>query len=69
MDCELIAAYNAPLALHLGKSANQPVLWWFGLNDVLEESSDLATWTPVPAGLSPFPFQPSVAKRFFRLKR
>jgi len=69
MDCELIATYQSPLALNLGKSNEQPVLWWFGSNDLLEESSDLNTWTPVPAGLSPYPFQPGGAKRFFRLRR
>jgi hypothetical protein len=69
MDCELIATYEAPLALSLTKSAGQPVLWWFGINDLLEESSDLTTWTPVPAGLSPYPFQETGVKRFFRLRR
>jgi hypothetical protein len=69
IDCELVATYQSPLALSLAKSAYQPVLWWFGSNDLLEESSDLTTWTPVPAGLSPYPFQPGANKRFFRLRR
>lgn len=69
LDCELIATYQSPLALNLTKSAGQAVLWWFGSNDLLEESSDLTTWTPVSGGLSPYPFQPSGNKRFFRLRR
>ena len=69
MDCELIATYQSPLALNLTKSAGQPVLWWFGGNDLLEESAGLGTWTPVPGGLSPYPFQPSGNQRFFRLRR
>jgi hypothetical protein len=69
MDCELIATYQSPLALNLTKSAGQPVLWWFGSNDLLEESAGLGTWTPVPGGLSPYPFQPSGNQRFFRLRR
>jgi hypothetical protein len=69
MDCELIATYTSPLALNLGKSASQPVLWWFGVNDLLEESADLSTWTPVPAGLSPYLLDPTGARRFFRLRR
>jgi hypothetical protein len=68
-DCELIATFQPPLALHLSKSAGQPVLWWFGSKDLLEESPDLTTWIPVPAGLSPYSFQPSGAMRFFRLRR
>jgi hypothetical protein len=69
MDCELIATYEVPLALSLTRSAGQPVLWWFGIDDLLEESSDLSTWTPVPAGLSPYTFQETGVKRFFRLRR
>jgi hypothetical protein len=69
MDCELIATYRPPLALKLAKSAGQPVLWWFGRNDLLEESSDLTNWAPVPAGLSPYSFKPSNTMRFFRLRR
>src|SRR4029453_14171865 len=37
MDCELIAAYNAPLALNFGKSAGKPVLWGLGENEFVEE--------------------------------
>lgn len=69
VDCELLATFTPPLALNLGKSAGRPVLWWFGSNDLLEESADLTNWTPVPAGTSPYPFQPSGQTRFFRLKR
>jgi len=69
LDCELIATYTAPLSLNISKSTGQGVLWWFGSNDLLEQSDDLITWTPVPAGISPYVFDPVTGKRFFRLQR
>ena len=69
LDCELVASYEPPLQLFLGRSGGVPFLWWFGSRDLLEESTDLKTWEPVPGGLSPLPFQPVDSSHFFRLRR
>ena len=68
IDCELTAQYQPPLSLNLTKSGGKPVMWWFGPNDLLEQSEDLS-WTPVPAGLSPFQLPLNNPKHFFRLRR
>jgi hypothetical protein len=69
LDCELTATYEPPLKLNIGRTQGVPNLWWFGLDDLLEESTDLQNWTPVPGGISPFPLQPTIGNRFFRLRR
>ena len=66
LDCELL---GPPLRLELGKTGNQPVLYWFDAASTLEESTDLTTWTPLPAGPSPYPFNTNIPKEFFRLKK
>ncbi len=58
-----------PLALNFGKSGGQPVMWWFGPNDLLEHSTDLINWFPAPITGSPVTITPSGPKEFFRLKR
>ena len=63
------AANAVPFQLNFAPDADQPLLWWFNSAWLLEESTDLMNWTPVPGGLSPFTFKPDVAKRFFRLHR
>ena len=63
------AVSTPPLALNFGKSGSQPVMWWFGPNDVLEHSTDLTNWFPMPVTGSPVSIIPSGTKEFFRLKR
>lgn len=58
-----------PLVLNFGKSGGQPVMWWFGPNDLLEHSTDLINWFPAPVTGSPVTIIPSGPKEFFRLKR
>ena len=69
LDCELLAAWIPPLDLEMKSPASQPVLYWFDSAALLEESDDLLIWTPVPGGLSPFPFELESGKRFFRLRK
>ena len=69
IDCDLIATYTQPLELRLTQSAGQPVLYWFDATAMLESSTDLGTWTPLPAGASPFPFSTGIPRQFFRLKK
>jgi hypothetical protein len=69
LDCELVATFNVPLQLNLTNAGGQPVLYWFDSAALLEETGDFSTWTPVPAGLSPFPFLPAAPKLFFRLRK
>jgi hypothetical protein len=68
-DLQLVATFAPPLELHLTSAGGGPVLYWFDGSAVLEAGSDLGSWTPVPAGLSPFPFTPSVPRMFFRLRK
>ena len=69
LDCGLVATYAAPFELAFDAAGGQPVLYWFDSAALLEESSDLHHWSPVPAGLSPFPFAFDVPARFFRLRK
>ena len=69
LDCGLVATYAAPFVLAFDAAGGQPVLYWFDSAALLEESSDLHHWSPVPAGLSPFPFAFDVPARFFRLRK
>jgi hypothetical protein len=62
-------ANAVPFQLNFAPDAVQPLLWWFNSAWLLEESTNLINWTPVPAGLSPYSFKPDVPKRFFRLHR
>ena len=70
-DLRLTGTPNAviPLALNFGKTGGQPVMWWFGPNDLLEHSYDLINWFPAPVTGSPVTITPSGPKEFFRLKR
>ena len=69
LDCGLVATYAAPFQLEVDTAGGQPVLYWFDSGALLEESGDLMNWSPVPAGLSPFPFAFDVPARFFRLRK
>ena len=69
LDCELLATFNEPLQLGFGKAGSQPILYWFDPSATLESTFDLSTWTPLPAGPSPYPFSIGIPKEFFRLKR
>ncbi|MEO8352154.1 MAG: hypothetical protein ABI680_10520 [Chthoniobacteraceae bacterium] len=69
LDCELTANFQPPFKLHLTRSANQPVLWWFDDTALLEQSPDLEHWSVIPGAASPLPFLPQGEKGFFRLRR
>jgi hypothetical protein len=60
---------TTPLVLNLSKSGGQPVLYWFGTNDVLERSTDLQNWFPMPVTGSPVSISPGAPQEFFRLRR
>ena len=68
-DLQLTATYAQPFQLNLSRAAGQPILYWFDAAATLEESTDLTTWTPLPAGPSPYPFNTTLPKEFFRLKK
>ena len=69
LDCELLASYNSALALKLGTSAEQRILYWFDSAAVLEQTTDFATWSAVPSAASPFPLQVTGPQRFYRLRK
>ena len=69
LDCELVAAFNAPLQLGFGKAGGQPILYWFDPAATLEATTGCNLWAPLPAGPSPFPFSTTVPKGFFRLRK
>ena len=68
-DLKLDSNPTTPLTLNFGKTGGNPVLWWFGPNDLLEHSTDLINWFPAPVTGSPVTITPSGPKEFFRLKR
>lgn len=69
LDCDLIATYNQPLQLNFTALGGQRVLYWFDGSAMLEESSDLGTWTPAPGASSPVPVVPNEPRKFFRLRK
>jgi hypothetical protein len=69
IDCELIATPQPPLVLNYTMSNGTPLLWWFDPNAVLERSSNLQQWRPVPVAGSPLSIPEIGAKEFFRLRR
>ena len=66
-NLELTATFAQPFELHLTTAAGQPVLYWFDPAAMLETTTDFTLWTPLPAGSSPFPFDTTAPKEFFRL--
>ena len=69
LDCDLLATFNAALELGFGKAGGQPVLYWFDGGAVLEATTDVSVWTPLPAGPSPYPFNTNIPREFFRLRK
>ncbi len=68
LDCELIAIVIPPLELMLTTSGVDFLLYWFDSGAMLEESTDLGFWTPMPTATRPLPFQPMETKRFYCLR-
>ena len=69
LDCELLATWAMPLELEMDSAGARPVLYWFDAAALLEDSTDLVNWAPVPAARSPFPFEFDAPARFFRLRK
>ena len=69
LDCELIATSQAPMQLTMATVGGQIVLHWLDSAAILEQSTDLSQWQPVPGGLSPFTVQQASSAGFFRLRK
>src|SRR5688572_9426274 len=69
IDCELIATPMPPLVLNYSTSNGAPLLRWFDPSAVLERSTNLEQWQPVPVAGSPLSIPETGAKEFFRLRR
>ncbi len=69
LDCELLATWAVPLELEMDSAGARPVLYWFDAAALLEDSTDLVNWAPVPAARSPFPFAFDAPARFFRIRK
>ena len=68
-NLSLLATYQTPLTLDLTKMGGQPAIYWFDGSALLEESTDLSTWAPMPGAASPFPLDLAQPKHFYRLSR
>ncbi len=69
MDCELIASFESPFALGLGKAAGEGFLYWSDPDATLEETVDFTAWAPLPGAASPFPITVSGLQKFYRLRK
>ena len=68
-NLSLTATYESPLTLDLTKAGGQPVIYWFDGSAILEGSTDLSTWAPMPGAASPLPLDLAQPKHFYRLSR